>query len=69
MKKDKALEKIIKKVGSLANVARILGISNSYLCHLKEPERKIPIKYIKKLAELSEGEVTKEDLRPDVYDA
>jgi len=68
MKKHKALEKIIKKVGSLTKTARVLGISNSYLCHLKEPERNIPIKYVKKLIELSDGEVTKEDLRPDVYD-
>ncbi len=68
MKKEKALMKVIEKVGSTNELARILGCSASYVSNWTSGYRKIPIKYVKKIVELSEGELRKKDLRPDVYD-
>jgi len=60
--------KVIEKVGSTRKLARILGCSHSYISNWNSGYRKVPIKYVKKIVELSEGELKKRDLRPDVYD-
>jgi DNA-binding transcriptional regulator YdaS (Cro superfamily) len=68
MKENKALLKIVKKVGSVTNLANTLGCNKANVSRWANGVHKIPIKYIKKLVELSKGEVKKKDLRPDVYD-
>ena len=68
MKQDKALLRIVNKVGSMKKLADILGCHKSNIGKWIRKERILPLKYLKKLIELSEGEVTKEDLRPDVYE-
>lgn len=60
--------KIAKKVGSAKKLAELLGISRPYASNLMCGDRVVPVKYVKKLVELSEGEVKKKDLRPDVYE-
>jgi DNA-binding transcriptional regulator YdaS (Cro superfamily) len=60
--------KVIEKVGSARELARILGCSHSYISNWVHGYRKVPIKYVKKLVELSGGQVKKKDLRPDIYD-
>lgn len=67
MKKNFALVKVIKKVGSMKALSDKLGVSASYISHLAKGRKKIPIKYLSKLVKLSDGEVTREELRPDVY--
>lgn len=68
MKQNKAMSKIVKKVGSSKKLAELLGITRPYASNLLNGDRPVPVKYVKKLVELSEGEVKKRDLRPDVYD-
>jgi len=68
MKQVKAVLKVSQKVGSMTELANRLGCSKSYVSKWSKGERKVPIKYVKKIIELSEGQVKKKDLRPDVYD-
>ncbi len=68
MRKEQAASKIIDKCGSVSAVAKKLAISQPYASNFLTGKRKIPIKYVKKLVDLSQGEVKKKDLRPDVYD-
>lgn len=68
MKQGKAVLKISKKVGSMTKLASEVGCTCSSISHWANERRIIPAKYVKKLVELSEGEVTKKDLRPDLYD-
>ena len=68
MKKNKALLKVVKKVGSMTELGRILKRNKSNISKWVNGVHKVPIDHVKKLVELSEGEVTKNDLRPDVYD-
>ena len=68
MKQTKALNLVIKKFESMTEAAQAIGVSVSYLSHIASGRRKVPIKYVKKIVELSEGEIKKRDLRPDVYE-
>lgn len=68
MKQRQAVSKIIDKVGSSKKLAELLGISRPYVANFLAADRPIPLKYIRKLVELSDGEVKKKDLRPDLYD-
>jgi len=68
MKKQQAVLKILDKYGSVSAVAKKLAISKPYASNFLTGKRKVPIKYVKKLVELAQGEVRKKDLRPDVYD-
>ena len=68
MKKNLALIKVIRKVGSMTKLANKLNVSPSFISHLAKGRKKIPARYVKKLVELSEGEVMKKDLRPDLYE-
>jgi DNA-binding transcriptional regulator YdaS (Cro superfamily) len=66
--KNKALAKIVKKLGSLKTLGEILGCSKSTVSRWVNGIHPIPTQHIKKLVELSEGGVKKKDLRPDVYE-
>ena len=68
MKQVKAVLKVSQKVGSMTELAIRLGCSKSYVSKWSKGERKVPIKYVKRIVELSQGEIRKKDLRPDVYD-
>lgn len=68
MKENKAILKIIKKVGTIQKVADEVGVSRPYVSHWLHNRRKIPPELIKKLVKLSNNEVAKKDLRPDLYD-
>ena len=52
--------------GTLGNVASKLGITETAVYGWVYKKR-IPIKHIRKLEELSEGRLTKEMLRPDLF--
>jgi len=68
MKKKKATSKIVKKFGSVSAVAKRLAISRTYASNFLSGNRKVPVKYVKKLVELSEGEIKAKDLRPDIFE-
>jgi DNA-binding transcriptional regulator YdaS (Cro superfamily) len=67
MTRNEALLKIVKKVGSSKELAYLLKISPHYLYNLTSSGRNIPVKYIKKLVDISKGEVKAKDLRPDIF--
>jgi len=68
MSKNKALLKVVKKVGSMSELGRILHCNKSNISRWANGVHKIPTKYVKKLVELSDKELRREDFRPDVYE-
>ena len=67
MKKNKPLSKIIKEVGSVSELARQLNVSQPYVSLWLSNKKPIPATKVKLLVELSNGKVTEEELRPDVF--
>jgi DNA-binding transcriptional regulator YdaS (Cro superfamily) len=67
MKKEEALRKVINKVGSGAELGRKLGVSNTIVWDWVGGRKPIPAKLVRKLVELSQGEITESDLRPDIF--
>ena len=60
------LKKTLSKLGTQKDVAKMLGISLSYYQTLIYCNQKIPIKLAKKIIELSDGQISLEQLRPDL---
>jgi len=52
--------------GTLDELSRLLGVKNTAVYNWVSREQ-IPIKHLKKLRVLSEGRLTKELLRPDLF--
>jgi len=52
--------------GTLDELSRLLGVKNTAVYNWVSREQ-IPIKHLKKLSVLSEGRLTKELLRPDLF--
>jgi DNA-binding transcriptional regulator YdaS (Cro superfamily) len=52
--------------GTLDELSRLLGVKNTAVYNWVAREQ-IPIKHLKKLSVLSEGRLTKELLRPDLF--
>ena len=52
--------------GTLGNLASKLGIKEAAV-YMWVSRKQIPLKHIRKLIELSEGRLTKEMLRPDLF--
>jgi len=67
MKQSKPLQKVIDEVGSVSELARLLDVSQPYVSHWLAGRKKIPATKVKLLVELSNGKVTEEELRPDVF--
>lgn len=67
MKQNKAILKLVQKYGSLTALANRIGVSRGSVAHWLYGRRKVSVKLVKKIIELSEGELTREDIRPDVY--
>lgn len=67
MKKNEPLLKIINEVGSVTELARQLNVSQPYVSHWLSGTKPIPATKVKLLVELSNGKVTEEELRPDVF--
>lgn len=62
----KTFEALTYEFGSLASIASKLGVRESAIYAWKSRNR-VPLKHIRTLVELSEGRLTKEILRPDVF--
>lgn len=67
MGKHKALSKVIKEVGSVSELAKRVKVTQPCVSHWLYGIRKIPATKVKILVELSNGRVTEEELRPDVF--
>jgi DNA-binding transcriptional regulator YdaS (Cro superfamily) len=52
--------------GSLYRLAQLLGLRETAIYQWKA-RTNIPIKHIRKIEELSEGRITREMLRPDIF--
>ena len=53
--------------GSLYRLAMLLGIRETAIYQWKARCKGIPIKHLRKIVELSEGRLTREMLRPDLF--
>jgi len=67
MRQNKVLLKIVEKVGSISEVAKLVGVSRQSVSMWLNNHRPISAKAVKQLVALSDGEVTEEQLRPDVF--
>jgi DNA-binding transcriptional regulator YdaS (Cro superfamily) len=67
MRTNEAIKKVVKKVGSMAELGRLLGASTGNVSDWVAGRRAIPARFVRKLVTISEGEVTEQDLRPDVF--
>jgi DNA-binding transcriptional regulator YdaS (Cro superfamily) len=52
--------------GSLYRLAQLLGLRETAVYQWKA-RTNVPIKHIRKIEELSEGRITREMLRPDIF--
>jgi len=59
------LNTAIEFVGSQASLAKKLGVEPAVVFHWKT--RGVPAKHCRKIEEVTEGEVTASDLRPDIF--
>lgn len=67
MRINKALLKVIKEVGSRSDFADIIGYSESHVRCMLCGARKVPPKIVNLLVELSNGKVSANELRPDIF--
>lgn len=54
--------------GFKSNFAKKLGISNSYLRQVETGYSPMPVYLAKRIEEVTDGEITKSELRPDLWD-
>ena len=52
--------------GTLGELSKLLGVRNTAVYNWLSREQ-IPIRHLKKISVLSEGRITKEMLRPDLF--
>ena len=64
---NKQLLKIVKEVGSVSELAKLLNVSHSYVSNWVAERKKIPAEKVRLLVALSNGKVQDFDLRPDVF--
>jgi DNA-binding transcriptional regulator YdaS (Cro superfamily) len=60
------LEKILAAAGSKAELARLLGVTPQMVTKIIKT-RSVPAKHCKRIEIITEGRVTAEQLRPDVF--
>ena len=64
---NKEFLKVIELVGSKSELANLLGYSESHIRALLCGAKNVPAKIVLKLVELSNGAVTAQQLRPDIF--
>lgn len=67
MNTKNALLKIVKIVGSQAELARQLKVSQGNVSDWIDGRRNVPAKKVRPLVLLSKGTITEKDLRPDIF--
>lgn len=61
------LQRAIKKVGSQAELARRIGKQQAHVWNWLHRDNKIPAESVLEIERATEGEVTRHELRPDLY--
>jgi hypothetical protein len=59
-----AFKRVVQIVGSKAEIARQCGVTGQ---HIQKWKSRVPAIHVVKLEKLTRGEVTREQLRPDVF--
>ncbi len=67
MKQNAALLKVVAEVGSVSELARMLGVSRTHVSNWVAGRRTIPATKVHYLVKLANGKVTPQELRPDVF--
>lgn len=60
------LARAIKATGSMAALAKVLGVTKAAVHQWQHPGRRIPAQHCPAIERLTAGDVRCEDLRPDV---
>jgi len=64
---DHPIKKASQHVGDQKTLARILGVHPSYLSQVVTGVRKISHTYCEHIENITDGEVTRYELRPDIF--
>ena len=67
MTMNTALEKAIAAVGTQAALAKALGVSPQHVWNWVNRDKEIPAKQAIAIERATNGEVTRHELRPDLY--
>ena len=65
--KNKPFLKAIRQIGTNADVAKLLGYSESHIRAILCGAKNVPAQAVLKLVELSDGMVMAKELRPDIF--
>jgi len=68
MEKTSPLQKAVKITGSQSALARSLGLKQAHIWNwLNKGGRRVPAEYCQAIEEATGGQVTRHDLRPDIF--
>lgn len=62
-----ALKKAIKLVGGQSALARAIGVQQPHIFNWLNRNKKVPASHVISIERATNGEVTRFDLRPDIY--
>lgn len=63
------IEDAINLLGSKSNLCRAIGMSPSFLTQILKGDRPLPPRFALEIDRVTDGRITKESLRPDIYPA
>lgn len=61
------IKRAVKYFGSQAALAKAIGVSQVFVCHMCAEKRKVPPRLCRLIEHLTGGDVCAEELRPDVF--
>jgi len=64
---NKPFCKVIKLLDGQSSTAEKLGISQSLVSHIKTGKRSFPVKLFDKTERATNGAITRQELRPDIF--
>jgi len=64
---SKIIEKTISLFGSQRAFGEAIGVRQQHVCYWLHKSKKIPPEYVLAIERATNGEVTRHELRPDIY--
>jgi len=61
------LERAIKILGDQSKLARKIGVKPQHVWHWQNKAKRIPAEYVLSIEKATDGQVTRSELRPDIY--
>ena len=61
------IEKAVKYFGTQTILAEALGVRQEHISMVKRGKRRLTVQHAMRIEELTNGEVTRAELRPDVW--